>query len=352
MSNYLGNLVNRIQGAAPVVYPRLGSRFESPSQRRNGPSSGFLAIADETLSPAAPPRVLSGESGPAHPRQPSTPAPPVAAAPPEQTVQRTDQLPVAHPHHPSPAVEWTPTTRASERPEDTTPERSTIDFQRIRRTVTAQMRTGSPPLVDLQAEQAVQAVQHPAPVEGQSGAGARSTAVPAQGKQERSTPRLAPQQPVMQEQPGRQLSSGSPERSAPQTPSARSAPSHIAPTPPVEPTVQSPPQLAPRPLPPQPPQATAKEVQRQGRPSSSHEQGEGQPRLQPRGAIMPHASALPGSLPASQQPSPPAPTIRVTIGRVEVRATPPPSSPANVQRAAPQPSLSLDAYLKRRGGGN
>jgi len=45
------------------------------------------------------------------------------------------------------------------------------------------------------------------------------------------------------------------------------------------------------------------------------------------------------------------PTIKVTIGRIEVRAvtTPPVQQPR--QRKKPQPSLSLDDYLKRRAGG-
>ena len=45
------------------------------------------------------------------------------------------------------------------------------------------------------------------------------------------------------------------------------------------------------------------------------------------------------------------PTIKVTIGRIEVRAvtTPPVQQPR--QRKTPQPSLSLDDYLKQRTGG-
>ena len=51
-------------------------------------------------------------------------------------------------------------------------------------------------------------------------------------------------------------------------------------------------------------------------------------------------------------PEAPAPTIRVAIGRIEVRAiTPPPAPPT--QRTAPArpgPALSLDDYLKQRNG--
>ncbi|MFP2933439.1 hypothetical protein ACLESO_51485 [Pyxidicoccus sp. 3LG] len=46
-----------------------------------------------------------------------------------------------------------------------------------------------------------------------------------------------------------------------------------------------------------------------------------------------------------------APTVRITIGRIEVRATV--AAPAPQQRPAPRsaPAMSLEAYLKRRGGG-
>jgi hypothetical protein len=46
------------------------------------------------------------------------------------------------------------------------------------------------------------------------------------------------------------------------------------------------------------------------------------------------------------------PTIRVTIGRIEVRAVMPPSPPAPGSTSArPGPALSLDAYLQQRSGG-
>ena len=48
-------------------------------------------------------------------------------------------------------------------------------------------------------------------------------------------------------------------------------------------------------------------------------------------------------------PAPVQQTIHVTIGRIEVRATPPPSAPARKQNAAPV--MSLDEYLKTRSGG-
>jgi hypothetical protein len=46
-----------------------------------------------------------------------------------------------------------------------------------------------------------------------------------------------------------------------------------------------------------------------------------------------------------------APTIRVTIGRIEVRASVPPAAPARQQPPRRQPALPLDEYLRRRNGG-
>jgi hypothetical protein len=47
----------------------------------------------------------------------------------------------------------------------------------------------------------------------------------------------------------------------------------------------------------------------------------------------------------------PAPTIKITIGRVDVRAMMPAAPAARPAPARPSPALSLDDYLKQRGGG-
>jgi hypothetical protein len=66
--------------------------------------------------------------------------------------------------------------------------------------------------------------------------------------------------------------------------------------------------------------------------------------------VTPHMkSAAPAPIGPTAPPEP-APTIQVTIGRIEVRATPPPATPPPRQRAA-APVMSLDAYLNRRGRG-
>jgi len=48
---------------------------------------------------------------------------------------------------------------------------------------------------------------------------------------------------------------------------------------------------------------------------------------------------------AERTPSPPSPTIHVTIGRVEVRAAPRPDAP---RRAPAPPPMGLEEYLARR----
>jgi len=64
---------------------------------------------------------------------------------------------------------------------------------------------------------------------------------------------------------------------------------------------------------------------------------------------LPSAQRLP--LPTREK-SAPAPTIRVTIGRVEVRAILPPKEAAtHAPPARPKPRLSLDDYLKQQNGG-
>jgi len=56
----------------------------------------------------------------------------------------------------------------------------------------------------------------------------------------------------------------------------------------------------------------------------------------------------PPSLEVPPAPTAVAPTIRVTIGRIEVRAAAPPTPPEPEPTHRPEPALSLDAYLKLR----
>lgn len=66
-----------------------------------------------------------------------------------------------------------------------------------------------------------------------------------------------------------------------------------------------------------------------------------QPQVKPLGQTETHPNP-----PQSSQP----PTIRVTIGRIDVRAVTPPT-PSSSRRSPPAPKLSLADYLKQRPGG-
>lgn len=49
-------------------------------------------------------------------------------------------------------------------------------------------------------------------------------------------------------------------------------------------------------------------------------------------------------------PAPSGPTVHVTIGRLEVRALPPPTPGRSPRPAEPSPPVKLDDYLRQRGG--
>lgn len=77
--------------------------------------------------------------------------------------------------------------------------------------------------------------------------------------------------------------------------------------------------------------------------------------LRPRDSSMPSFPAQPSVIDKFPQERSHAqtlpPTIKVTIGRIEVRAVSTPPAQAPRQRRKQQPSLSLDDYLKQRAGG-
>lgn len=57
-------------------------------------------------------------------------------------------------------------------------------------------------------------------------------------------------------------------------------------------------------------------------------------------------------VPTPEAAPPPMPTVHVTIGRIEVRATPPPATTAQAQRQKPAPTvMSLDDYLHQQAKG-
>jgi hypothetical protein len=69
---------------------------------------------------------------------------------------------------------------------------------------------------------------------------------------------------------------------------------------------------------------------------------------QERGSHLNRAAPLP---PAPEAEAPAAPTIKITIGRVDVRAMMPDQEAPRPAPAARNTALSLDEYLKRRSGG-
>jgi len=76
--------------------------------------------------------------------------------------------------------------------------------------------------------------------------------------------------------------------------------------------------------------------------------------LRPRDFTLPSFTAqdIVDRLPHESRSTPaPLPTIKVNIGRIDVRAVTTPPAPAPRQRKKTQPSLSLDDYLKQRAGG-
>lgn len=55
--------------------------------------------------------------------------------------------------------------------------------------------------------------------------------------------------------------------------------------------------------------------------------------------------------PPKPRPSPPEQTIRITIGRIDVRAVMPPTTAVQQKPSPPQPKVTLEEYLKRERGG-
>jgi hypothetical protein len=72
--------------------------------------------------------------------------------------------------------------------------------------------------------------------------------------------------------------------------------------------------------------------------------------VRPQVTPAPRAGPEAWSAPEAVGKQEPAPTIQVTIGRIEIRATPPPASTPKRERSKP-PVMSLDEYLRQRNQG-
>lgn len=72
--------------------------------------------------------------------------------------------------------------------------------------------------------------------------------------------------------------------------------------------------------------------------------------VQPEIRPLVERSAPLSPAPPTLTPAPSGPTVHVTIGRLEVRATQPPPPSTAARRAEPQPPVKLDEYLRQRGG--
>lgn len=93
--------------------------------------------------------------------------------------------------------------------------------------------------------------------------------------------------------------------------------------------------------------ATAKDGSKQEAPATLATPPQIHTRIAVREPIMQSALRQPAS---TTEPNSPAPSIQISIGRIEIRATPASSSALPKAQAAKSATLSLDDYLKQRKG--
>lgn len=345
MSDYLRNLVNRVHPPQDTVRPRLAARFE--------PVSGMGDTLDPAGGPTAAYPTGVDEGDPQ--RSILTPEAPAVQANVDDASRRDTPVATASGAQRWPAVEpmLEPESPAPSRHTKVQPATSTAipqearssteaHFQRIRRTVSPQAPSLPAPLATELASPAVAPAKESAlPPPQQQVHSARlaqawfalqpldrgeerTMATPATGDRGAASPTATSATTPFQPRPVTRLSLADPLSTPgkqPVDPSSRSAPSAVVggageqiPEP-IPLPVRAATPITPR-LPEPPPPMETRLVNRQSGP----------------------------------------PMIRVTIGRIEVRATSPQpernrrhSAPA-ARPPLPQPALSLDAYLKQRGG--
>lgn len=336
MSNFLKNLALRSLQPEATVGPRLASRFELLA-----PGDGLLSAGSEPakvpseLAPTIQPETETDRMGLRRPgkdthvpRQGHDAEPPFAPARPGGRIRQASQSPV----QPDWAGDRAPVGRAADARRNSPPSTFQRPLASPRSPTTTQPPTGTPRAEMIAADSSLAPSTRPtrrasesiavrANDEEQQGEGQPGTVrLPVEPRVERLQPALATEELPL---PGRRPTAGSPLEPAGPAQSGRRT-QH-----PVEP----------------PAAETLSAVQAQSVAIRTMEQSPGrqppwhrQRRLERGGQTAPD----PG-----QQP---APTIQVSIGRIEVRATRPPAPALPRERTNPS-VMSLDEYLRQRSGG-
>lgn len=347
MSDYLSDLARMIAAEGPRVRPRLAARFE-PTQPALGPAFAWDVNVPESENPDVG---IVGEAETTDAKPVPLSGPPVRSPQPRLPAEDTS---AAAPHG-----RLHPTATAADQPK--------IDGPAVPRS-TRQAQSGSRPEA---------AEPRAVPSSGVDQVQPRVRTMPP--ATEEAAPEPAP--PVSAAPPAieaRRRSSAAPEPAAPSRPGAIS-PAATDEAPPArrsfEPTVSHRPQLATAPsapaveVSPAPPVIPHQaEVRRDPVTQTPGPRTDQPAEVEPAPSADTQPPAVPPTREIPVEPTPirpmadgparqrreaqPAPTIRVTIGRIEVRATTPPTPKPPPRPARREPTVSLDQYLEQRNGGH
>ncbi len=330
MSDYLGNLAARSLDPVPAVRPRLASRFEPRS-----PAAAPLAA-----SPAAAEPALVEESVE------------VRAETPRPRRSRRRVVMAAEP-----AVIEEPVEVRAETPRPQRSRRRVVMAAEPAEERTVEVRgeeVAIPPVVRPQRGMADREAQPfetspPGPLSSGAGEGGRSRTVPAvQPVALGQTLRMSPPSPALLERgPGGEVSRADrpvnaqpPGALQPALPAPASSALHPSRDSISRPAPQDSFPLVSREK--SPPIAVSPAVPSSPATRQPLEERPVTPPLQPRITVVERSS-----LPVRAEAPAAEPVIQISIGRIEVRATPPPAQPAR-PRPATHAAMSLEEYLRRR----
>ena len=316
MSDFLARLAQRATDTAAVVRPRPLGRFEPATQ---APAAADFDVSETTVerpsvppawpatTPAGPPPPPAQPPGSTAPRPRSGPmdAPPAVVAPrPPATPSDAPRPPAPAAPGPPLAADAQPSRRRRSAPPPTPPdEASTAPTPGPSTAADAPRPATHPPAISRYVLSLLpRAARVAPPADADSATPSPSGRGLGRGAADSATPSPS----------GRGLGRGVADSAAP-SPFGRGLGRGVA-TPEL---VTQPSSLIPHPL-----------------------------LAQLRAALRPGPDERP--LPTAQPPAPP-PVVHIHIGRVEVRAAPPPARPAALARPAP-PLQTLDDYLRRRNG--